>query len=118
VIRMAKVIQVTLTDEEYVELEQKALAEGNTINQYLKNLAFPNNDFKRWFPDLLRRVDAMSGGTEFNIRAVMAVDWLVIPRGIRLALGRVFFQHVDAGKIENVTATEPDSSRVQWYIKE
>lgn len=115
---MTRVLQVTLTEEEYADLEQKAIAEGCTINQYVKNVIFPNNDFKKWFPELLRRINAMPRGTKFNIRAVMGTDWAVIPKGIRLALGRVFYQNVAANKVEDVRATEPDSAKTQWYIKE
>ena len=115
---MSRVLQITLTDDEYAELEQRATVEGSTINQYVKNIIFPNNDFKKWFPELTRRVNDMPMGTEFNIRAVMATDWSVIPKGIRLALGRVFYQHVAANKIKNIRATEPDSAKTQWYIKE
>ena len=115
---MPKVIQIPVSDDEYSMLEEKANAEGSTIAQYVKDIVLPGNDFRRWFPELIRRVNSMPMGTDFNIRAVMATDWVSIPKGIKLALGRVFYQHVDAGRIANVTATQMDSAKTQWYKKE
>ncbi len=114
---MAKVIQIPVSDDEYAKLEEKANIEGSTIAQYVKDIVLPGNDFRRWFPELINRVNSMKMGTDFNIRAVMATDWVSIPKGIKLALGRVFYQHVDAGKIANVTATHMDSAKTQWYSK-
>jgi len=117
---MPKVIQVPFSDEEYdkfLEEKAKANASDSTDAQFIKDVILPANDFRRWFPELLQRVDALENGTAFNIRAVMATDWVNIPKGIRLALGRVFFQHVDANKVENVTATQMDSAKTQWYVK-
>ena len=114
---MPKVIQILVSDDEYAELEEKANADGSTIAQYVKDIVLPGNDFRRWFPELISRVNLLKTGTDFNIRAVMATDWVSIPKGIKLALGRVFFQHVDAGKVANVTATQMDSAKTQWYTK-
>ena len=114
---MPKVIQIPVSDDEYTELVEKANAEGSTIAQYIKNIVFPGNDFRRWFPELINRVNSLAMGTDFNIRAVMATDWANIPKGIKLALGRVFFQHVDVGRIANVAATQMDSAKTQWYTK-
>ncbi|MDR2649948.1 MAG: single-stranded DNA-binding protein, partial [Clostridiales bacterium] len=78
----------------------------------------PLNDFKIWFPKLLGRVDKLENGTIFDIRAVMGTDWLVIPKGIRLALGRVFYQHVDKGLVNNVHPHEIANTRPATYIKQ
>ena len=115
---MPKVIQIAVTDAEYSELSKKAAAMGFTISRYVKLQILPNEDFKKWFPELILRVNKLPSGTPFNIRAVMGTDWTIIPKGIKLALGRVFFQHVAAVKVNNVKATEPDGSKTQWYIKE
>lgn len=117
---MSKVIQVVLSDAEYekfLESKVKAKADDSSDAQFIKDIILPSNDFRRWFPELLRRVELMDNGTQFNIRAVMATDWVNIPKGIRLALGRVFFQHVDSNKVNNVRVTEMDSAKTQWYVK-
>ncbi|MDD2972559.1 MAG: DUF1413 domain-containing protein [Lachnospiraceae bacterium] len=112
---MSKVINITLTDEEYEELNIKA--QDVTVNQFIKNILFPNNDFNKWFPELKKRVEELSDNTQFNIRIVMATDWMKIPKGIRLALGRVFYQQVDCGNIDSVRVLELDANKTQWYEK-
>jgi len=117
---MPRVIQVPFSDDEYEKFiteKAKANAENSSDAQFIKDVVLPNNDFRRWFPILLKRVDELSYGTNFNIRAVMGTDWVNIPKGIRLALGRVFFQHVHADNGINAKATALDSAKVQWYVK-
>jgi hypothetical protein len=117
---MAKVVQVAFSDDEYTQLleeKKKANAEGYTDAQYIKSTILPDDDFDKWFPELLRRVDAMKTGTKFNIRAVMATDWVDIPKVIRLRLGRVFYNHVVAGKVEFVRDTVKGNDKTQWYQK-
>jgi alkylated DNA nucleotide flippase Atl1 len=118
---MPKVIQVLFSDDEYAKfLEEKVRqkAEGSTDAQFIKDIIIPNNDFKRWFPELLRRVDLIEFGTLFNIRAIMATDWVNIPKGVRLALGREFFRSLDSEKVKDISVGEKDSAKTQWYIKE
>jgi len=120
-IKMAKVIQVPFSDMEYAKfLEEKinAGAEGNTDAQFIKDVLFPNSDFSKWFAELLRRVEALSNMTRFNIRAVMGTCWVEIPKDIRLRLGRIFYNYVVAGKVANVRDTEKGNDKTQWYIKE
>ena len=114
---MARVIQIPVSDREYEQLAEKANAEGSTIVRYIKDIVIPGNDFQRWFPELLNRVNSLEIETEFNIRAVMATDWVNIPKGIKLSLGRVFYQHVDSGRVANVTPLCMDSAKTQWYQK-
>ena len=115
---MPRVVQIPLSDDEFAKLEEKANAEGSSISQYIKDIVLPGNDFRRWFPELLHRVESVSNGTKFNIRSVMGTDWINIPKGVRLALGRGFYKHVAVNKLKNVYATEMDSAKTQWYKAE
>jgi hypothetical protein len=112
---MSKVVQMTFTDEQYAELKKRA---GDQIIQhYLLGREFPKNDFEKWFPELLLRVGEIRNGTKFNIKAVFGTEWINIPKGIKLSLGRVFYQQVNASKVLNVHASERDKAKTQWYIK-
>lgn len=112
---MSKIVQITFTDEQYSELESQA--GDQKIQHYIIKQLFPDNDFERWFPELLFRVKKIPKGMKFNISAVLGTDWINIPKGIRLSLGRVFYQHVAANKISEVKAIEQDSAKTQWYQK-
>lgn len=113
---MSKVVQITFTDEQYAELEKRA---GHlTIQHYIIGREFPQNDFTKWFPELLSRVSKIQSGTKFNIKAVFGTDWINIPKGVRLSLGRAFFKHVNTNKVPGVRAIEPDKAKTQWYMKE
>jgi len=117
---MAKVVQVTFSDNEYAQLleeKKKANAEGYTDAQYIKSIILPDEDFDKWFTELLHRVGSMKMGTKFNIRAVMATDWVDIPKVIRLRLGRIFYNHVVAGKVQHVRETVKGNDKTQWYQK-
>lgn len=118
---MSKNVQLTLSDEQYEELERRA---GTlSVQQYLIGREFPQNEFDKWFPILLERVNEIpNDGRQFTIREVMSTDWGLISKGIKLSLGRVFFQHVvdqdEMRRVKNVRPMEPDKSKTQKYVKE
>ena len=118
---MSKIVQLTFSEEQFQELERRA---GTlSVQQYLIGREFPQNDFNKWFPILLERVSEIrNDGRQFTVREVMSTDWNLIPKGIKLSLGRVFFQRVvdnDVNrKVFNVRPLEPDKSKTQKYIKE
>jgi len=113
----SRVIQISLSDAEYAHLEAMAMAEakGMRVALYVKNKVLGNTEFRRCFDELLERVSRRKPGTSFNIRMVLDTDWANIDRGVRLAMGRAFYNAVVAGKVEGVSPTKKDSANVQWY---
>lgn len=111
-----KVIQISFSDEEYAHLEAKAGVEGMSIALYIKNKVLQDTEFKKWFCELIERVSRIRPGTPFNIKMVLSTDWVNINRGVRLAMGRAFYNYVVAGKIEGISPTQKDSANVQWYV--
>jgi hypothetical protein len=112
----SRVIQISFSDTEYTHLQAKAKAEGMTIALYIKNKVLEDTEFNKWFRELLERVSRIRPGTTFNIKAVMSTDWVNIDRGVRLAMGRAFYNYVVASKVEGVRPTHKDSANVQWYV--
>ena len=115
---MSKLVQVSFTDSEYEELEQRAKKEGVSITHLIKSGVLQNTEFQKWFDELIRLVNQTENGKAFNVKAVLGIEWAGINKGVRLALGRAFYNHVIAGKVTNVKATEKDSAHTQWYKKE
>ncbi len=111
-----KVIQVTFSDSEYSHLENQANIEGVTVPLYIKNKVLDDTEFKKHFKELLTRVSRIKPNSDFNIKMVFATDWPNIEKGVRLALGRAFYNYVEAGKIANTIPTKKDSANVQWYV--
>ena len=114
---MAKLVQVSFTDDEYRELEKNARDNGVSITHLIKSRVLENTEFQKWFSELVLRVSRIPKGTNFNIKAVLATDWLNINKGVKLALGRAFFNHVSAKKVIGVIATDKDAANTQWYVK-
>ena len=115
---MGKIVQVSLTDAEYETLALSAEKEGVPVSLYIKSKVFEDTDFQKWFKELLERVDQYPSGEHyFNLKSVFGANWHTIPRGIRLALGRAFYNYVMSDKMPNVAATNKDSANTQWYKK-
>ena len=110
-----KIVQISFSESEYAHLEEQAAIEGATVALYIKNKVLENTEFKRWFNELLERVSRIKVGTKFNIKMVLSTDWVNIDRGIRLAIGRAFYNYVIAGKVTSIQPTQKDSANVQWY---
>lgn len=112
----SKVVQVLFSESEYVHIEKQANSEGVTVALHIKNKVLEDTEFKKHFKELLERVSQIKPEKEFNIKAVFATDWSEIKKGVRLALGRAFYNYVVAEKIEGITPTKKDSANVQWYV--
>ncbi len=111
----SRVVQISFSETEYANLASKAEAEGMTIALYIKNKVSNGTEFKKWFSELLERVSLFEQGTLFNIKMAMFPDWASIDRGVRLAMGRAFYNYVVAGKVVGIHPTKKDSANVQWY---
>lgn len=111
-----KVVQISFSEAEYAHLEKQAKVEGVTVTLHIKNKVLDDTEFKNCFKELLARVSRIKPNTPFNIKLVFSTDWLNIQKGVRLALGRAFYNYVVAGKVVGVTATKKDSASVQWYV--
>jgi len=114
---MSKVIQISLSDNEYSEIEEAANNAGISIMQYAKGKILAGGEFQKRYNELLSAVSTMDDETKFNIKAVFGVQWVSIPKGVRLGLGREFYKQVTAGTVSFVKPTAKDATNTQWYIK-
>jgi len=114
---MSRVVQVSFTDKEFADLERLAQEEGVTVPFYIKSKVLEDTELQQWFQELLIRTGRIPKDTAFNIKAVFGTDWISISKGVRLALGRSFYNYVNAGKVPGVVPTEKDSANTQWYRK-
>lgn len=113
---MSKTVQIVFSDEEYTQLEKEASQEGLTVPLYVKGVALGDNEFSRSYKKLIQKVAQLSSGTRFTIKAVFGTEW-TMGKGVKLSLGKTFFQRVQDGTIPNVEVEGKDSSNVMWYKK-
>jgi hypothetical protein len=107
-------VQLLLTQEEYESLKKNADKQGLTVPCYIKSVVLEDDYFYGFYKKLLDKVEQLPSGTKFNIKALFGVEW-TMPKGIKLTLGRTYFNRVNKGIIDNVIATGKDSSNVMWY---
>lgn len=104
-------VQLLLTQEEYASIKKNADKQGLTVPCYIKSQVLEKEWFFEFYKQLLDNVDKLPSGTKFNIKSLFGVEW-TMPKGIKLTLGRTYFNRVNKGIIDNVTATGRDSSNV------
>ena len=109
-------VQLLLTQEEYDSLKKNADKQGLTVPCYIKSQVLEKDCFYEFYKQLLDKVEKLPSGTRFNIKSLFGVEW-IMPRGIKLTLGRTSFNRVNKGIIDNVTVEGKDSSNVMWYKK-
>ncbi len=107
-------IQILVTEEEFDILQKEANKYGLTVPLYVKSEVLKTDDFGTAYRRLMEKVEALPPGTRFNIRALFGVEW-TMSKGVKLNLGKTYFNRVKSGVITNVTALSKDSSNVQWY---
>ena len=116
-ILLRKIIQVSVSDTEYTELERQAKEHGFSIPRYIVSQLVPDNEFKKRYQELISRVNDLESGTIFNIREIFGVYWKDIPKGTKLALGRVFYKKVLEKDISDVEILDKNDTKIQWYEK-
>lgn len=109
-------IQILVTEKEFAILQEQANKYGLTVPLYVKSEVLKDNDFGTAYRQLIERVDKLPSGTRFNIKALFGVDW-TMSKGVKLNLGKTYYNRVKSGVITNATALDKDSSNVQWYEK-
>ncbi|MDD3137756.1 MAG: single-stranded DNA-binding protein [Lachnospiraceae bacterium] len=111
-----KSIQILFTGEEFKGLEEKAVQQGLTVPLYIKGIILKDNEFAQSYKKLVENVNQLASGTRFTIKALFGTEW-TMSKGIKLTLGKTYYNRVQDGTIKNVKAEGKDSSNVMWYVK-
>lgn len=115
---MAKVVQVSMSDDDYRYLEKRAKEEGITIPMFIKQMVLPRREYDEAFEKLLKLVDELEEGVEFSIRELFSTEWKNISKGTRLSLGRCYFKSIEKGQVSNVfSLNKKDATHSQMYKK-
>ena len=113
----SKVVQISLSENEYNYVNEKAANEGLTVPLFIKSVILSDTEFGKRFDELKRRVRDVPVNNKFSIKSVFGSEWFNISTGTRLALGRAFYKQVGSSFISNVTILDKDSANTQWYRK-
>jgi hypothetical protein len=115
---LAKVIQVSFSDDDFKYLQKMAQEEGITVPMYVKKKVLPRREYDEAFERLLQLISELQPGEEFSIREVFGTQWKTISKGTRLSLGRCFYQSLEKGLVQGVVALDKkDASHSQMYKK-
>lgn len=114
---MSKInVQLLLTQEEFNSLKVKADKVGLSVPLYIKGEVLDDSEFNKCYKKLLEKVDALPSGTRYNIRALFGVEW-TMAKGIKLNLGKTYYNSICSGSITNAKAVGKDGSAIMWYEK-
>lgn len=111
-----KSVQILFTEDEYNKLESEAIKQGLTVPLYIKGQVLKDNKFAQSYKKLIERVDELPKGTHFTIKVLFGTEW-TMSRGIKLTLGKTYFNRVQDGTIKNVKSMGKDTSNVMQYEK-
>lgn len=112
---MSTQVVVTLTDQEFAEVERFAKEKGLSISQYVKRYPITDNDFDFRYDFLKKEAVKQPVNSPFTVMSLFE-DWNEISRGVKLSLGRCFYHLVKGGNLPNVVPAGKNSSSVQLYI--
>lgn len=112
-----KNIQLLLNDDEYARIAEAAEKQGIPVLVHIRSLLLGKEDaFAATYAEALCRVEMLTPGTKFSLKTLFGTDW-TMPRGIKLTLGRAFYDMVDGGKITAAKALGKDSSNIMQYVR-
>ncbi len=110
-------IQISVTDKEYAKLQAEAEKLGVSVADFVKTKALQNDEFEVYFQKLLAKVKALPKGAKFNLKALFGAEW-TMSAGVKLSLGKVYFNKVTKGVITDAIADGKDGNGVMWYEKQ
>lgn len=111
-----KSIQILFSKDELDYLEKQSVKAGLTVPLYIKGKVLPQSEFNSCYSELLKKVEELPIGTNFNIKMLFGTQW-TMSKGVKLTLGKTFYSKVVDGTIKNVEVEGKDSSNVMWYRK-
>ncbi len=109
-------VQLLFSQEEYAFLEKQANQYGLTVPLYIKGEILKSDPFSHYYKQLIKKVEDLPKGTKFNIKALFGVEW-TMAKGIKLNLGKTYYNRLQEGIITNVKALGKDSANLMWYEK-
>ena len=111
---MSVTVSVTLTNDEYEKAMKEAEAKGLSISQYVKRFAIGSDEFDSRFEFLKKAALEQNVGKRFTVMSLFD-DWDEIEKGVKLTLGRAFFNLVKKGDLEGVEDAGKGVSNIQLY---
>lgn len=112
---MSNQVVVTLTDKEYSEVVKLSKEKGLSISQYVKRYSIGNVDFDSLYNCLRIKAIKQPVNKPFTVMSLFT-DWNKIDRGVKLSLGRCFYNLVKSGELPGVEPAGKNSSNVQLYV--
>ncbi len=113
---MSKSIQILFSNEEIEELKAKAALEELSIVSYIRSIVLTKDDYGSCYKKLKEKVNTLPSGTRFNIKSLFGIEWLSISTGVKLNLGKTYFNRVNEGIITDVKPIGRDGGHM-WYEK-
>jgi hypothetical protein len=119
-----KIVRLNLSDEEYIDIYDKALGKGfGSVPEYLRYLMFnerseSNCDFDELLDQFEKIVLLKNEGDEFKVKDCFDQNvWKEIDLVDRRTLGRMIIHKVNKGGWLPIVPTRKDSGNAQWYKK-
>jgi hypothetical protein len=113
-----RTISISFSNEQFSKIQESAQKEGVSISQYIKSQVFPNETSLK-YKELLKKVENLKSGEEFTIKNLWEPhEWLDIPKGIKLSIGKYFYKNVEAKKINKVIKKGFGKAGIMCYQKQ
>ena len=114
-----RIISFGVTFNEYKSIENDAKNKGMSISMFCKSKILDTTFYEN-YQLLLAKIDALPSNTnlKFSISDLFANEqWLIIPKGVRLAIGKQFYSMVKNKIIKKVKIEGFGTSKTMRYSK-
>ena len=114
-----KIISFGVTFEEYKNIKSEAKDAGMSISMFCKSKVI-NTMFNKYYQLLLKKVNKLPANKKikFSISDLFEnKQWQMIPKGIRLSVGKQFFNMVNKNIIKDVKIEGFGTSKTMRYSK-
>lgn len=112
-----KKISINLTATQYQEIDKLAKESGQTITDWvISNL--PITQDNNVTLDMVReKINKLKILDEFSLPSLFEKEWIEFSKRSRLSMGRLFYNKVESGEIDNVKFIGKSSANLAKYKK-
>ncbi|MCP1110902.1 single-stranded DNA-binding protein [Ohessyouella blattaphilus] len=117
---MSKSISVTLTNDEYENFKKEADGLGLTLGKLARMRLMSDTSFEETYDRLKHLASIAPPSIPFTVMSLFDEDdWRNnFDTGLKLSLGRTFYNYVRGNKMTSVVITKKNSSNVQQYQRD
>lgn len=112
-----KKISINLTAVQYQQINNLSKKNGQTITDWVISHLPITQENNLNLNTIKKEIDKLKVSEKFSLPSLFGDEWVKFSKRSRLSMGRLFFNKVDSGEIDNIIFIGKNSANLAFYKK-